>query len=107
MTLRRLLTLLPALTLSMSVACFDDKDDDDEDDEDDDSGRDDGTSWGTTGSSTVPTETSSGTPSVSVNWGSSAIEIDVAPADDYWFGLTEVLSGDSWTGEDCVYGYKG
>jgi hypothetical protein len=111
MTYRRLLTLLPALTLSMSVACFDDKDDDDEDeDEDDDSGHG-GTSWGTTGSSTTgsstaPTSTSSSTPSVTVDWGSSAIEIDVAPRDDYWFGLTQVGFSDAWTGEDCVYGYS-
>ena len=106
MTLRRLLAMLPALTMSMSVACFDDKDDDDDDSGDDDSAA--STSWGTTGSSTAPTSTETGTdrPSVTVNWGSGAIEIDVSPRDDYWFGVIESGFEGAWTGEDCVYGYE-
>jgi hypothetical protein len=109
MTLGRLLSLLPALTLSMSVACLDGKDDDDEDeDEDEDSGGD--TTWGTTTGSTGTTGTSTGTnvgPLVSVNWGSSAVELSIEGGPGaYWFGIAETSGcNDCWTGEDCVFGY--
>lgn len=111
MNLRRLATLLSVLTLSTSVACFDDKDDDDDDDEDEDEDDDSGwdTTWGTTGgtSSTAPTETASGTdPSITTSWGSTALEVDVAPTGDYWFGVTETGFSEAWTGEDCVWGYE-
>jgi hypothetical protein len=112
MTLRRLLTLLPALTLSMSVACFDDKDDDDEDeDEDDDSGHGGDTTWGSTTTSswttTGGTTGSSGTPLVSVDWGSNSVGLSVSEGPGaYWFGMAETSGcSDCWTGEDCVFGY--
>ena len=109
MTLRRLLTVLPALTLSLGVACFDDKDDDD-DDEDDDSGRGD-TTWGTTGTGgttgTTGTTGFGGGPTASVTWGASSIDLVVGGGPGaYWFGLAETAGcDDCWTGEDCVYGY--
>ena len=116
MTLRRLMMLLPALGLTMSVACFDDKDEDEDEDEDDDSGNgystttSTSTSWETTGNGTTGTGTGTGggAPTVSVTWGGSSVDIDVAGGPGaYWFGMAETSGcDDCWTGEDCVYGYS-
>jgi hypothetical protein len=111
MSLRHLMLLLPVVTLS--VACFDDKDDDDEDD-DDDSGYDWTTPtgyYGTTGYGTTGTTGTTGTggvPTVSVTWGSSAIDLSVSGgAGAWWFGMAETAGcSDCWTGEDCAYGFE-
>lgn len=103
MSFRLLRRLLPAVLLAGSVACFDDKDDDDEDDEDED---DSGYDWGTATGTTTGT-TGTGGPAVSVNWGSSGIDVDISGGSSGWFGMAETYDcDDCWTGEDCVYGYS-
>ena len=97
--------LLPVLLLPGLLACGDKDDDDDGDDDCADSADcDDGT--GTTGTGT--TGTGGGTPSVSVDWGSSAVSVSVSGGGGgWWFGIAETLEcSDCWTGEDCVYGYS-
>jgi hypothetical protein len=111
MNLRHLMLLIPVATLS--VACFDDKDDEDDDeDEDEDSGPDIRTTttgyYGTTGTTTGSTGTS--TPTVTVTWGGSALSLLTAGgAGGWWFGIAQTANCDSvlcWTGEDCVYGFE-
>jgi hypothetical protein len=106
----RLLRLLPLLALTLATACFDDKDDDEDDGGDDtaDTGGDWGTSWGTTTGTTGGT-TGWSSPTASVTWGGSAVDVDVAGGPGaYWFGMAETVGcDDCWTGEDCVYGYDG
>jgi hypothetical protein len=112
MSFRLLRRLLPALALASSVACFDDKDDDDDDDDDDeDSGYDWTTTtgyYGTTGTGTTTGTTGTSMPTASVDWGSSAVVVDVSGgAGGWWFGMAEVAGcDDCWTGEDCVFGYE-
>jgi hypothetical protein len=100
--------LLPVLLLSGLIACGD-KDDDDEDDDDcEDSGEcededeDDGSTTGGT------TTGGGGGPTVSVTWGGSSVDVDIAGGPGaYWFGLAETSGcDDCWTGEDCIYGYQ-
>ena len=96
--------LLPVLLLPGLIACGEKDDDDDDDDDCSDSGDcdDDGSTWTGTGTGTGSTG-----PAVSVEWGSSSVDIAISGGPGaYWFGMAETIGCEEcWTGEDCIYGY--